>query len=85
MLFEAGYLFDVIPPDESAEGGTCSGESPVDHVVRLARQKAADVARRVESGIVIGCDTVAECRGQILGKPRDRQHAREMLKHSLRQ
>ena len=38
-------------------------------VARLARQKAADVAAQVESGIVIGCDTVAECMGQVLGKP----------------
>ena len=27
----------------------------------------------------LGCDTVAEIQGQILGKPRDLEHAREML------
>ncbi len=79
LLSEAGFLFEVIPPDESAEAGICAGESPVDLVVRLARQKAANVARRIETGIVIGCDTIAECRGQILGKPRDREQARAML------
>ncbi len=31
------------------------------------------------SGIVIGCDTVAECAGQILGKPQNVDHARQML------
>ena len=30
--------------------------------------------------LIIGCDTVAECMGQILGKPADQQHAREMLR-----
>ena len=29
--------------------------------------------------IVIGCDTVAECCGHVLGKPKNRDHAREML------
>ncbi len=27
----------------------------------------------------MACDTVAECLGQILGKPADRRHARQML------
>ena len=48
-------------------------------VARLAYQKAADVAKRTPSGLVVGCDTVAECLGQILGKPKNRDHAREML------
>src|SRR4029453_11061223 len=79
LLTEAGYLFDVIPPHDSAECGECASESPRELVARLARQKAADVARRIDSGIVIGCDTLAQCHGQILGKPRDRDDARRML------
>ncbi|MCI0360978.1 MAG: Maf family protein [Planctomycetaceae bacterium] len=79
LLSEAGYQFEVVPPHESAECGEHTGESPRELVARLARQKAAEVASRVESGLVIGCDTVAECRGQILGKPRDQGHARQML------
>ncbi len=46
----------------------------------LAARKAEDVAGRTERGIVIACDTVAECQGQILGKPADREDARKMLK-----
>lgn len=30
-------------------------------------------------GIVIGCDTVVQCQGRILGKPANRQHARQIL------
>ena len=30
--------------------------------------------------LIIACDTVAECRGEILGKPVDEQHARRMLR-----
>ena len=79
LLAEAGYAFAVVPPDPAAECGLCSRESPPELVSRLARQKAADVARRIPAGIVIGCDTVAECGGQILGKPDSREHARQML------
>ena len=69
----------MVPPHDSAECGICSRETPPELVARLARQKAADVAVRVSAGVVIGCDTVAECLGQILGKPKDRNHARQML------
>lgn len=79
LLAEAGYSFRVVPPSETAEDAGRDGESPAEMVARLARQKAADVARRVEAGLVLACDTVAECEGQILGKPRDEAHAREML------
>ena len=80
LLATAGYQFQVIPPSDSAECGVCSGETPPELVARLAYQKAADVAPRVDHGIVIGCDTVAECLGQILGKPVDQDHARQMLR-----
>lgn len=80
LLRERNYQFEVIAPSEGAECGICSRETPPELVARLAYQKAGDVARRLEQGLVIGCDTVAECMGQILGKPANRDHAREMLK-----
>lgn len=79
LLEEAGYRFRVDPPSDTAECGICSRETPPELVARLAFQKAADVAQRTPSGLVLGCDTVAECCGQILGKPHDIDHAREML------
>ncbi len=78
LLRRAGYRFDVMPPvdvDESAR----PGEAPEELVARLARRKAADVARRIDRGVVLGCDTVVECEGRMLGKPRDREHARDIL------
>ena len=79
LMTEHGYDFQVVTPHESAECGVCSRETPPELVARLAYQKAKDVAKRTPLGIVIGCDTVAECCGLILGKPKNRQHAREML------
>jgi len=80
LLLEAGYDFQVIVPSATAECGVCSRETPPELVARLARQKAEDVAKRLTEGLVIGCDTLAECRGQMLGKPKNREHAGEMLR-----
>ncbi len=80
LLAAAGYEFDVLAPSESAECGVCSGESPPELVARLAYQKAADVIPRVSEGLILGCDTVAECGGQILGKPEHEDDARAMLR-----
>jgi septum formation protein len=79
LLAEAGYQFEVIVPSEAAECGVCSAESPPELVARLAYQKAVDVGPRIGSGVILACDTVAECHGQILGKPANEEHARQML------
>jgi septum formation protein len=83
LLAAAGYDFDVFPPSDDAESEASHGEPPEQLVVRLAHQKAADVARRIPSEssarLILGCDTVAECAGKILGKPADREDAKAML------
>jgi septum formation protein len=85
LLGEAGYVFEVWPPNPQAECGVCSGETPPQLVARLAWQKAADVVDQLQRAgrapaLVLACDTVAECHGQVLGKPRDEEDARAMLR-----
>jgi septum formation protein len=81
VLRGAGVAFEVCAPqvDEAA----LSGETAQAMVARLAEAKARATADRIgahaESCIVIGADTVVELDGEILGKPRDSAHAREML------
>ncbi len=79
LLSKAGYQFAVDPPSELSEQLGVSQLAPIEFVAALAYQKAREVATRTERGLVLAADTVAECRGQILGKPRDRHHARDML------
>jgi septum formation protein len=80
LLAEAGYQFEVRPAAETAEDGQAGGESPAELVAGLAYQKAADVVSRTAAGLVLGCDTVAECDGQVIGKPDDIVHARQILR-----
>jgi len=79
LLLEAGYSLEVVCPTDTAECGGRPGEAPAQMVARLAYQKAADVASRIPSGLIVGCDTVVECEGRILGKPSDVEDARRML------
>ena len=79
LLKAAGFEFEVVPPSQSAERNPTDGTSPAELVAKLAYRKAADVAARVQRSLVIGCDTVAECDGRILGKPQHEGHARAML------
>jgi len=79
LLKEAGYDVTVIAPSPQAETPPRLDETPRESVLRIAQQKAQDVAGRVEAGIVLAGDTLAELHGKPLGKPKDRDHAREIL------
>ena len=56
--------------------------SPRHLVLHNARGKALDVARHYKNKnvIIIGVDTVGVLNGKILGKPKDRAHAKRMIK-----
>lgn len=55
------------------------GEAPAGRALRLADEKALAVARRHPGAWVIGSDQVAECGGQLLGKPGDAPTCRRQL------
>ncbi len=80
LLRAAGYEFTIDPAGDHAECGICSRETAPELVARYAFRKAADVATRHRRGMVLAADTVASCHGQILGKPRDAEHAATMLR-----
>jgi septum formation protein len=83
LLTEAGFTYDILVPASADECGSCSRESPAELVLRLALQKAKDVARQLvaaqRSGTIVACDTIAELDGQVLGKPENIDQARRML------
>ena len=53
---------------------------PEEHVRVLSHRKAEAVFRTVDSGVVIGADTIVYYQGRILGKPADADNAFAMLR-----
>lgn len=53
---------------------------PEDVVKELSYRKAKDASERIEdNGIIIGADTIVVQSDHILGKPKDKEHAVQML------
>lgn len=73
-----GLEFKIVPSDYEEDMDL--EKSPEDLVMYLAHGKAADVAKKHKKGIVIGVDTIVVFNDKILGKPRDKEDAFNMLK-----
>ena len=75
LLRQVRIPFRVHPPDidETAE----PGETEDHYVTRLAQAKARAVCASVP---VLAADTVVAIDGQLLGKPRDKQHFVAMMR-----
>lgn len=70
--------FEVRPAD--IDERPRQGEAPEDCVLRLAVEKAREIAKTSPQDWVIGSDTEVALDGLCLGKPRDRAQACEMLR-----
>jgi nucleoside triphosphate pyrophosphatase len=78
LLAGMGYEFEIVVPDVDETVG--EGADPAAEAERLAVAKAQAVAGRVEPAVIIAADTLCALDGDIIGKPRDRAHAKEMLR-----
>lgn len=77
ILKNAGFEFTVRVAD--ADETIPDGTKPEDAVVLLAARKAMAV-ERAEDETVLGADTVVVLDGKILGKPKDKDDAFNMIK-----
>lgn len=77
LLRMLGFQFDVVPAD--IDETYHPHENGPDHARRLAREKAAFIAGSRPDAIVIGSDTVVVIDGRVLGKPKSKDQAFEML------
>ena len=76
LLQEAGFEIIIRPAYVDELTG---GLAPRDLVVANAERKALHVATDHRGDLILGADTVVVLDGEILGKPRDKSHASEML------
>jgi septum formation protein len=78
LLDQIGVHYAVVPVD--IDESMTADETPVEHVQRLAREKAQACASRHPLTLpVLGADTIVELNGEVMGKPEDPGHARRML------
>ncbi|MBN1917914.1 MAG: septum formation protein Maf [Verrucomicrobia bacterium] len=79
ILERLGLAFDVMATGVAEDNDAAL--APRELVVRHANAKAdAALAMSPGHGVVIACDTVAECAGKVLGSPRTDDEARAMLR-----
>ncbi len=75
LLDQIGIKFRVDAAD--IDESIIPGEQPIDLVERLARQKAT--SKLPCESVILSADTIVINEGSILGKPRDRHDAMDML------
>ncbi len=78
LLKQVGLDFDAIPSGVVED--FFSTESPRNHVLRLAEAKAMEVASKYPDRWVVAADTLVYIHRSILGKPKSREEAAEMLR-----
>jgi septum formation protein len=80
LLRQTGLRFRVVSPRVREDRRLKKGCR--DLVIGNALRKARDVARRLDSGVVISADTVVRVGRTLVGKPRDIEDALQTL-HAL--
>ena len=74
-LFGHPFTVRVADIDETMD----PHKAPFDEVARVSREKALAVARE-DDDIVVAADTIVVCAGRVLGKPKDKEDAKAMLR-----
>jgi septum formation protein len=77
LLSAAGLNFSVI--ESRLHERRRPEETPTEFALRMARNKAIAVSRKIAHAIVLGADTIVAIDGRILGKPKNEADARAML------
>src|SRR5262245_14584249 len=78
LLERLGVEFSVADPAVGEERRP--GEAPESMARRLAETKALAVAGRFPESLIIGCDQVAVCGAEVLGKPVTHENAARQLR-----
>jgi len=78
ILNLAGVLFKVTSPRYSEERSDL--EKPEVLVQRNSMKKAESISNEIQTGIILGADTIVVWEQEIFGKPKDEKEAIAMLK-----
>lgn len=78
LLQSVGLKFKIIHPHINEN--YIAGESPQHHVKRLSNDKTTFIAKKYPGALVLGADTIVVIDDLILGKPKNKKQAADMLR-----
>lgn len=73
-------FFDIIVHPSNVNEDKIKEKDPTETVIKIAKAKAFDLAVKFPTDTIIAADTIVTLNGKILGKPKDSEEARKMLK-----
>lgn len=77
LLESLGIKFEVHPPSyEEDKNYRTAQETALTH----AKHKAEEAAKHCKNAVIIGVDTLGVCKNRIIGKPKTKKEAKEILK-----
>jgi septum formation protein len=76
ILSEIGLTFEVISPNIEEH---LNSTPPARHVVKYSLEKVKNVSQQVSRGIILGADTIVVLESEMLGKPKSKEEAFQML------
>ena len=81
ILKDFGIKYEFIKPrlDEARAAAKLNTKVPRKIACGLALAKARSVLNKAKSGIILGSDTIVVLHNRIIGKPRSKKHAFEIL------
>ncbi|MBF8435959.1 septum formation protein Maf [Halanaerobiaceae bacterium Z-7014] len=77
LLNRVSLDFKIDPSEINEDKYTA--DTPSELVKLLAKEKAKDVGRKYNNAIIIAADTIVICDDQVLGKPKNKKDAFDML------
>jgi septum formation protein len=78
ILTKLGLAFTIRP--SAIDENLAESLPPAEYAVELAERKARAVAAEISTGVIIGADTIVVLGKEMLGKPRSKTEAHEMLR-----
>lgn len=78
ILENINVKFDIVKSD--IDEVILEDELPPQVVMRLAFEKSMDVAKSNQESLVIGADTIVVFNNKVLGKPKDKEDARNTIR-----
>jgi len=78
LLENIGLKFKIVPSDINED--LISFSSPKEYAERLSKEKAKKVVEEYQDAIIIGADSIVILNGEIIGKPKSLENAKEILR-----